>query len=117
MKIFKSKFGKWETFAPGKDKDGKESKAYVDIQWPKGYEPSGDEIFGKLILKTDDMEKECFFSSYPKANGEVKIKLVVLGEKKVVQEQTSLTGNDTDVTGHLVQDNKVVIEAEELPFY
>ena len=115
MKIFKSKYN-WSTSAHSRNLDGSENKAYVDVQFPKGKEPAGDSIEGRLIFKTANGENDCFFSSYKRKDGSVQIKLVLLGKDRVIVEQTPLTGTERDVTGHVAQDNKVVIETEELPF-
>ena len=115
MKIFKSKYG-WSTSAHSKNQDGTENKVYVDVQFPKDREPQGETLEGKLILKTASRESECFLSSYKRKDGTMQIKLVVMGNKATI-EQTSLTGTDKDVVGHIVHDNKVVIETEDLPFF
>ena len=116
MKIFKSKYN-WSASAHSKNLDGTENKAYVDVQFPKDKEPEGDYIEGELIFRdVFGREHKCFLSSYRKKDASVQIKLVMMGDKKkTVIEQTSLTGDDRDVVGH-VQSNKVVIESDELPF-
>lgn len=116
MKIFRSKYN-WSVSAHSKNLDGTENKAYVDVQFPKGKEPEGDVVDGKLIFRQDDgRENECFLSSYRKSDGTIKIKLVLFDKKKTVIEQTSLTGDDTDVVGHHTTGNKVIIETDDLPF-
>lgn len=114
MKIFRNKYG-WSTSAHSKNLDGTENKAYVDVQFPRGTEPVVDTIDGKLIFKSGGKESECFLSSYKKRDGSVQIKLVMLGKTTI--EQTTLTGDDRDVTGHIKEENKVTITTEELPFY
>lgn len=115
MKIFKSKYN-WSVSAHGKSLDGQEQKAYVDVQFPKGNEPEGDYLEGDLYFRdVFGRENKCFLSSYKKKDGTTQIKLVFL--KKTVLEQTTLSGDGRDATGHVAQDTKVVIESEELPFY
>ena len=117
MKIFKNKYS-WSTSAHSKNLDGTENKAYIDVQFPKGKEPMGEAVEGKLIFKTPEKESECFLSSYKRKDGTLQIKLVIMPDKvKTTIEQMPLTGGDRDVTGHIADDNKVVIETDELPFY
>ena len=116
MKIFKGQYG-WSTSAHSKNQDGTQNKVYVDTQFPKDEEPMGDYIEGKLIFRTTEgKEKECFLSSYKKKDGTTPIKLVILGKKPKIIEQTTLTGDGRDMMGH-IDDNKVVIDSDELPFY
>lgn len=115
MKIFKGNYG-WSTSAHSKNPDGTDNKVYVDVQWPKDEEPLGDVVEGKLILRQEDgTERECFLSSYRKKDGTTPIKLVVL-RNKVTIEQTTLSGDGKDLLGHY-DNNKVVIDTDELPFY
>lgn len=65
-------------------------------------------------IKTDSYEKngEKRYKTYVLANN---IEFLEKRESTTI-EQTTLTGDGRDMTGH-IDDNKVVIESEELPFY
>ena len=113
MKIYKGQYG-WSTSAHSKNKDGSENKVYVDVQFPKGQEPTGETIDGKLIFKSNDgKETECFLSSYLKKDGTKPIKIVMLGKEKQIQQ--TLTGDGRDVLGHY--DSNITFETDDLPFY
>ena len=115
MKLFKGKYG-FSVSAHSKNQDGSENKCYIDVQFKKGYEPL-DSLEGELIfVEKTGARHNCFLSSYNSKEG-VKPKLVVMPETEIYVEknvQTSLTGNDRDVTGHL--DKDIPIDTEELPF-
>ena len=115
MKVFKGNYG-WSTTAHSKNKEGKELKCYVDMQFAKSSYPDGNETEGDLLFRTKDgREYSCFFSSY-ESKGNVVPKLVLMpvgAESK--PEQKPLTGDDgRDMFG---RKQEVVIESEELPFY
>ena len=88
-----------------KDKDGLE--AYLPITFKKGTEPTPQEvneyssIKGRMYFETDRGRREVFPAAYKRKNGEIGIKLVVMG-----YDEPRATGGD-----------KVVINADELPFY
>ena len=115
MKIFKGKYG-FSISANSKNQDGTENKCYLDVQFKKGYEPLND-LEGNLIFEEKTgARRNCFLSSYRKKDGTVIPKLVVMPETEIYREvQTSLTGTNRDVTGHV--DRNIPIETEELPFY
>ena len=124
MKIFKDKFGNWETTAHFHTQTGAPVKNYLEVGFKKGSEPAGDSYEGELILRSPDgTERPCFFSGYKKKNDEIVTKMVVLmpskfGEPKVdtpKNVQTSLTGTKETVDGHI--DQELVIDESELPFY
>lgn len=120
MKIFKSKYG-WSTTAHSKNQDGSKNTVYVEVGFPKSFQPNGEEMEGELVFKTNGQEYPCFLSSYLKKDGSTPVKLVVMGHTKY--EQTSLSGDNRDVTGHTIvgntwkDDSKVEIDTDELPFY
>ena len=117
MKIFKGKYG-FSVSAHSKNPDGTENKYYLDAQFKKGYEPLNDLEGDLLFVEKTGARHNCFVSSYRKKDGTVVPKLVVMPETEIYVEkniQTSLTGNNRDVTGHL--DKDIPIETEELPFY
>lgn len=124
MKIFNGKYG-WSTSAHNTDKKtNEETKYYIPVQFKKGYEPSQDEVSGKLIFKYDTgEERECFFSSYKKQDGTITPKLVIYGKddpKEPVQSfyrkdvQTNLTGTQYDVSGY--RDSAYDVNDDDLPF-
>lgn len=114
MKIFKSNYG-WSITAHSTNPDGTKNEVYLDTQFPKGEEPV-DTLEGDLIFRTKDgEEKKCFFSSYKKKDGTTPVKLV-FNKSKTIIEQTTLTGDGRDMLGH-IDNNKVVIEEDNLPFY
>ena len=109
MKIFKNKYDKWETTAHFTTQSGSQIKNYIEVGFKKGFEPTGNEIEGELIYRTED--------------GTVVPKLIVMhpslfGDGKKAEPknvQTSLTGNRDTVDGHI--DNNITIDTQELPFY
>lgn len=44
MRVFKNKFGSWNTLFKNKMLNGEEIKYYMPVQFQKGYEPSKDSI-------------------------------------------------------------------------
>ena len=114
MKIYKNEFG-WSASAHNKEK---EIKHYVDFQFPRNDEPMGDYVEGDLIFRLPNgKESNCFLSSYKKKDGSVHTKVVVMGVKQPLQDnslnvQQSLTGTNRDITGHL--DPKVTIDPDDL---
>lgn len=124
MKIFRGKFG-WSTSAHSKAKDGSKIEHYIDVGFRKGSEPDDDDLEGDLVFKTKDgSEIPCFLSCYVKKDGSKVTKLVLLdtqsdsdgrGVDTRKSVQTSLTGTDRDVLGHI--DNNVKFDEEDLPFY
>lgn len=114
MKVFKGNYG-WSTTAHSKNKEGKELKCYVDMQFAKSSDPNGNETEGDLLFRTKDgREYSCFFSSYEK-KGIITPKLVLMPMK---QEQTALVGNDRrDMFGHKQEINDEEIDSDALPFY
>lgn len=124
MKLFKDKYGNWETTAHFTTPTGAQVKNYLEVAFKKGSEPVGNDYDGELILRSPDgTERPCFFSGYKKKTGETVMKMVVLmptkfGEPKVdtpKSVQTSLTGTRDTVDGHI--DNNLTINPDELPFY
>lgn len=106
MKIRKNEYG-WSTYAGNKQNN---LNYYVDVNFPKGKEPEGDYLEGKLIFRdVSGKETECFLSCYAKNNGNVNAKLVMLDKREV---QTTLSGDGRDALGHIDQ-----INPDELPFY
>ena len=122
MKIFKNKYDKWETTAHFTTQSGSQIKNYIEVGFKKGFEPTGNEIEGELIYRTEDgTERPCFFSGYQKKDGTVVPKLIVMhpslfgnGKREEKQVQTSLTGTRETVDGHI--DGELIIDESELPF-
>ena len=124
MKIYRKEWNdgrvEWSFSANNQEKGVKDF--YVQVQFPRGDEPTGDYIEGDLIFRLPNgKESPCFLSSYKKNNGEVRPKLVMFKNKQplrenLVQEQQSLTGNNRDLTGHI--DPKITIDPDDmdLPF-
>ena len=130
MKIFKNKFDKWETTGHFTTPSGSQVKNYIEIGFKKGFEPVGKEIEGELIFREEDgTERPCFFSGYQKKDGTTVTKLIVMhpslfgdGKKEEKQVQTSLTGTRETVDGHIdseliANDDELIIEDKDLPFY
>ena len=124
MKIFKDKYGNWETTAHFTTPSGKQIKNYQEIGFKKGSEPVGEEYEAELVLRgKDGTERPCFFSGYLKKNEIIVTKLVVLmpnkfgepKEEKPKEVQMSLTGTRDTVDGHI--DDELIIDTEALPFY
>lgn len=124
MKIFKNRYG-WSTSAHSKDRDGNETKCYMDVNFKKGSEPIIEQIEGKLIFReADGREWPAFLSSYVK-QGQTVPKLVLMPEGTRPREiprrsQEPLTdGNGRDMFNIKREPKKedVVIDPEELPFY
>ena len=124
MKIFKDKYGNWETTAHFTTPSGAQVKNYIEIAFKKGSEPVGEETEGELIFRhPDGTERPCFFSGYQKKNGEIVPKLVILMPNKFAEPkvdtpksvQTSLTGTRETVDGHI--DDELIIDEKDLPFF
>lgn len=117
IKIYKNEYG-WSTPAHNKAKN---TKHYVDFQFPMNSEPQGDYIEGDLIFRLPNgEEKKCFLSSYAKKDGSVHTKVVVMDRDEPLRSnelnvQQTLTGNGRDVVGHM--DPNIKIDSDELPFY
>ncbi len=121
MKIYKGQYG-WSTSACSKDNVGNEIKLYPTVQFPQNDEPFLENIEGKLWFEQEGgPRRECFISSYRKKDGTIVPKIVMSSEggfkkKKTTIEQTTLTGDGRDLTGHF-DSNKIEIDTDELPFY
>ena len=100
----------------------KQTTSYIPVQaWENlasniaTYCRKGYKIFVEGKFKTDTWEREGkkHYKSYILATnvGFLQPKI------KETREQTSLTGDDTDLLGHKLVDNKVEIETDDLPFY
>ena len=91
MKIFKSKYA-FQTTAHSNNPDGSVNKCYLDVNFARGTEPEG-ELEGDLILRVNGKERKCFFSCYRTHNGDLKPKLVVMGDTQKSGYSTASTGS------------------------
>ena len=115
MKIFKGNYG-YSFLAKGKED---EKGTFVSVQFPKEENILSEEIDGKLYFEHDGIKRDCFVTTYPKKDGTFGIKIVMSADggfkRRTTFEQTTLRGDGRDLTGHF-DDNKVVIETDDLPF-
>lgn len=69
LTVYKNTYG-YSTLCKNKDQNGNEQKCYLNIQFKRGLEPSGE----KTVMNIEDG----FFSCYKDKNGNVLPKLVVM---------------------------------------
>lgn len=111
MKIFKGNYG-WSTSAHSKNKEGKDLKCYLDIQFAKRSDPEGTDIEGDLIFTSKDGRKWTgFFSSY-ESKGLINPKLVLMPVEEKAEQIPMIDSQGNDMFMRNVD-----ISTEELPFY
>ena len=115
MKLFKGNYG-YSFLAKGNED---EKGTFINVQMPKDENVNAEEIEGKLFFEHDGIKRECFVTTYPKKDGSYGIKIVMSSnggfKRRTTIEQTTLTGDGRDLTGHF-DNNRVVIEDDDLPF-
>ena len=109
MRVFKNKFGQWETVFKNKLENGEELRYYMSVQFQRGFEPVVDSIdimfvrwWGRCYLSKDGTKPKLFIAEWR----EIVPKIGDTFEAEAM---------DRDL--HKEDEPEINIEQEELPFY
>ena len=110
MRVFKNKFGNYDTVFKNKLLNGEEVKYYMPVQFQKGFEPVEDSI--------DIMLVRWWGSCYLTKDGVPKPKIFIAEWREIVPKIGDTYEAETMTEYlHKEEDPEINIEQEELPFY
>lgn len=110
MRVFKNKFGQWETVFKNKLENGEELRYYMSVQFQRGLEPVVDSIdimlvrwWGRCYLSKDGTKPKLFIAEWR----EIVPKIGDTFQAETMTEYLHKEDNTEEIN----------IEQEELPFY
>lgn len=107
LTVYKNTYG-YSTLCKNKDQNGNEQKCYLNIQFKRGLEPSGE----KTVMNIEDG----FFSCYRDKNGNVLPKLVVMAWYPE-ENYTNINQPETVIYDEPVDKGIVeMVSVDDLPF-
>lgn len=109
LTVYKNTYG-YSTLCKNKDQNGNEQKCYLNIQFKRGLEPSGE----KTVMNIEDG----FFSCYRDKNGNTLPKLVVMAWYPDEKYSNTVEYTDPSWVVEEEKDKGVVemVSVDDLPF-
>lgn len=118
MRVFKNKFGRWDTLFKSKMLNGEEVKFYMPVQFQRGFEPSKDSIdidvlkwwgsaYLKKVVNRDGSEDHI---AAPK--------LFIADWREIIPNETDKAIDESiEEYKQKANDEEVNFKADDLPFY
>lgn len=110
LTIYKGQYG-YSTICKNKNRDGSEIKCYLNVQFKRGLEPSGE----KTYIEVED----AFFSCYADRDGNIIPKLVVMAWYPDIRDEYDngyTTSEITTVEEKQTPSSIIEIDTDDLPF-